>query len=277
MTPCYSPPPTLHLVSASAQEKAPFADLIELPSDFIERSVPIVTFSVGDSPGGAKKRFILDTGAPVSIIFAKSTAGREAALVHLALRNSDGESFGRFQFAQVPNPPHVGLKEALKKRHVAGIVGIDFFRKHDIVIDYGNQRVYVVDPKAKDFYSRLQATKGCERLDLIPYGDSYRVPTLTASKTLSLALLDSGSTRSTFPLLVGGEPPANRQATTNFMWNRTIEGWTDNLQLTVGGSEQPFEIQALFANIDDYILAPSSLGRSVVFALRKSEIWVYRR
>lgn len=252
-------------------------NLTKLTGEFIEDVVPVVKVRVGGKKDSIERRFILDTGSPFSLLFVKESSApnrqtETSADLHIATR-----SLGKFKLLRTPMPSNAGLRDALQRKGIDGILGVNFLRKYDLLIQYGERQVFLVDRKPDLFFTHLREAKDFECLPLFELSeDAFHLTAATANSKVFFPLLDTGASHCVLPealALDSSKPSTTRM----WSWNENIDGWLEETKMKFSSLDRPFLAIVLFTTTPKPIIAPAALGHTVVVSLRRSEIWVARR
>jgi len=183
--------------------------LFEAPATFWDH-LPIAELRV---QGRGKMKFLVDSGSNRSVLFPSSAGGSE---VTLSLAASDGK-LGQCEFKRVTTGGMTADGERLMSSlGVAGALGDDFLRSHDVFIDYGHKGICFsgdLQPGSPPGGLARLTIEGSLNIitmivpnrasrhfaDLVEQDDRFFVPATVQPDTACLMALDTGTGESAVP------------------------------------------------------------------------------
>jgi hypothetical protein len=246
---------------------------------------------------------LLDSGSSRSILLASNARPPQVAPPPLMKRYALREGIhagrdldlGSVEFA-VPEAVGPKLNPELTRRltsdGIAGILGIDFFEHHDVLVDYARRRVFVSQYLAKPGLdvetpeislrplpgSPIVGPSGPARwapLAVVPSGSGqYSLVTLvqgdkaTGDTTMTLPLLDTGAgSTSVVASAIHRTRPPGASAAKMLCYDKTVDGWYETLRLSIGGMNQPIQPETFIGDVTQPAVSPKDLCGQVLFVL----------
>lgn len=244
----------------------------EVDCEFVDQ-VPILKIVAEESGRKEARRYLLDSGAGASIRLAFPQGPfEEGRKVRLGTLGEVTFYNGR---ESIKNP---WCLKWFGKMNIDGLIGGDFFRVHDVFIDYEKHKVFISREYKPDSFEEVLNwnTKGAWQIGLIDL-EGWLIAATVANESLNFSIFDTGCSRSSRPALDRQRPEkAPSQWIIGTLNN--YQGWSEKTPMSFGGAQPGLkvEIDLVFAPGIFDCVAPSDLGKQVLLSGRRKEAWVWR-
>jgi len=245
--------------------------MMEAPCDF-RRHLPILTLTITENGKPVSRRLLLDSGCTASTLFSPSASldGKQ--------RRVNVKGLGSIEFCDRPDSIlGPDLAKLLGEAKIEGLLGLDFFKSRDVLIDYKKQKVFL--SKAPTHSAPVLPSKSFECVSLIEIPRGFGTTVVHSVKPLGVAimLVDTGSDATCLPLSAAfHERPPEAKDTTMIAVNGPHAGWIEAGSVTLAGVAKPFPLDVWFVGDTLPTISPADLGSQVFFSLRNSEMYVSR-
>lgn len=256
-----------------------------LPAEFHE-GVPFVTLDIDLNGRKREMRLLLDSAANGSVFFQgvgvpehKSNPDGTWVLESYAASavfNGDRQSIGKIAFA-TSSKDFLSKKslEFFKNSKADGVLGIDFFEKRDVYLDYEKQEVWVTEAKKGPADAAL-SDHGFRSVPAMPmYGRSATVFfLLRENMTILFSVLGTASTLTQLPEHLAPKTDAQKSRASLFINQEgAIEARDEADSYGAEDVNQKRRVSVEYEKQEFPVLAASALGSRVYFQLNRFKAW----
>lgn len=156
---------------------------------------------------GKKRKFLLDSGAPRVIVNSKYLSIKGTSLRSISSSTGVSGNINGMDIEEVEQLDFVGIQlnnqkvitlnlshlEEELEYEIYGLIGYELIKNYDILFDYGNQMLTLVDPEHFEEYLKVELANS--QLKIVSFKMERHIPTITAvigRKELKLGI-DSGA------------------------------------------------------------------------------------